>query len=111
MKTALILIVVGHLVVSLPLDSPEKAEKSGKSEESEKSGKNGSESVCVSRDCISTAYHLMNNMNLTVDPCEDFFEVRKRFFWSYLISMCQFQQHFTSYFRANYSCRKNYKAI
>ncbi len=96
MKTALILIVVGHLVVSLPLDSPEKAEKSGKSEESEKSGKNGSESVCVSRDCISTAYHLMNNMNLTVDPCEDFFEVRKRFlryprfYRSYLISMCQF---------------------
>ncbi len=33
------------------------------------------ESVCVSRDCINTAYNLLQNVNLTADPCEDFFEV------------------------------------
>ncbi len=82
MKTALILLVVGHLVMTVPLESPEKPEQSKKSGKSEKTGQNetesggnGTENVCVSRDCINTAYNLMNRMNLTADPCDDFYEV------------------------------------
>jgi hypothetical protein len=33
------------------------------------------ETVCVTRDCINTAYSLMNSMNTSVDPCENFYEV------------------------------------
>ncbi len=79
MKTALILLVVGHLVMTVPLESPEKTGQSKKSEKTgqneTESGGNGTENVCVSRDCISTAYNLMNRMNLTADPCDDFYEV------------------------------------
>jgi hypothetical protein len=34
------------------------------------------DSVCVSRDCINTAYNLMKSVNTTADPCEDFYEVQ-----------------------------------
>ena len=33
------------------------------------------ETVCVTRDCINTAYNLMSSMNTSVDPCENFYEV------------------------------------
>ena len=31
---------------------------------------------CMTRDCINTAYNLLQNVNLSVDPCEDFYEVK-----------------------------------
>ena len=76
MKTALILLAAGHLVMSLPLESPEKAGKAVKAVKAGQSGKNDTEDVCVTRDCINTAYNLFKKMNLTTDPCEDFYEVR-----------------------------------
>jgi len=31
--------------------------------------------ICISEDCIKAAYHLLKNMNLSADPCDDFYQV------------------------------------
>jgi hypothetical protein len=31
--------------------------------------------ICISEDCIKISYHLLKNMNLSVDPCDDFYQV------------------------------------
>ncbi|KAI9099347.1 hypothetical protein DFS34DRAFT_649068 [Phlyctochytrium arcticum] len=32
------------------------------------------DTVCLDRDCVITAGHILENMNFAVDPCEDFYE-------------------------------------
>ena len=44
------------------------------------------ETVCVTRDCINTAYSLMNSMNTSVDPCENFYEVNNNKFHNLFVS-------------------------
>jgi len=31
--------------------------------------------ICNSPDCIATSERLLKNMNLSVDPCDDFYQV------------------------------------
>jgi hypothetical protein len=33
------------------------------------------QSACVNRDCIGVSFRLLSNMNTSVDPCEDFYQV------------------------------------
>ena len=30
--------------------------------------------ICLSKECIDSSYQLLNNMDLNVDPCEDFYK-------------------------------------
>lgn len=39
------------------------------------SGSKSDAGYCMTQDCINTAYNLLKNVNLSVDPCEDFYEV------------------------------------
>ena len=43
---------------------------------------NNRSSICSSNECYKTAHTLLSNMNIFVDPCEDFYEVRC---WSLLV--------------------------
>ena len=36
------------------------------------------EAVCTKRACLEAAAMLVQNMDLSVDPCEDFFKVRRK---------------------------------
>ena len=44
---------------------------SSASEKDEKRGKVGS--ICLSEECIESSYVLLRNMDLSIDPCQDFY--------------------------------------
>ena len=35
------------------------------------------QTACVTRECIGASYRLLSNMNASVDPCDDFYQVAK----------------------------------